>query len=106
MWFFHHLQPIEGDADRSSYILVLGFWYDLLRHVLAFPLGVVPGQGVGTAATVSTPAFRLPSILFLEIIQLCHTFERRQVLAHALTVMVEIREEIGQDRLDSSSGLP
>ena len=57
------------------------------------------------------PPFRLPlvclaSIRFIHVIHLCHTFERRQILAHSLTVMTEILVEIGQDRFDRGARLP
>lgn len=56
------------------------------------------------------PPFRLPlvclaSIRFIHVIQLSHTLDRCQILAHALTVMTEIREEIGQDCFDRSGRL-
>ena len=52
------------------------------------------------------PLWCLASISFIHVIQLCDTLKRRQILAHALTVMTEIREEIGQNRFHSSAWLP
>ncbi len=57
MRFFHDVQSIERNTYRGRSLLVQVVWYNLLCHVLAFPLGVMHGQGVGTGAPVPTPVF-------------------------------------------------
>lgn len=86
--------------------MVLVLWYDLLGHVLAFPLGVVHGEGAGTVPPFRLPPFCLPWISFVEIIAMGHPIELREIQVQPIAEMTDVRKNVGHNRLNSGSWLP